>query len=596
MNAKREFILFLCLSLLIAGCGETPRQKISAETTPGEFSIRMGMARERLAADRYIPVYTPEFILADVNINPDNPRRFDNYSGDISGRYVEVMSRYLKEGDPGKLGELVKDILKFQHRDGRFGDTTLVFAEKHIDKNHMPLLWGNGRLLVGLLEYYNQTLNKDVLAAATRLGDFFLSSYREVTPVVAKRLEGLGADGIICFTQYVEPLVMLSQITGETKYAEVASIVYPTLPARGILHSHGYLTTLRGVLKLYEYDGNRLHFNYVLQAYRDLVNSDDYTLYGAVMEYFGGKGDRDEGCSTADFIRLSLHLYKLTQETEYLDRAEFAIYNALYFNQFFTGDFGHHVINQVESAPTIHHMAWWCCTMAGLRAMQVIQNEYFAESNNGSARLNLYLETDYTDENISLSVRKGGLDGEFHIYNVKLLRTEGMEEPLLLRKPPWSDEVEIYLNDRKIEAGIQNGYYSIEQKLNAGDLLQVRMTYQSKIITRDKRSVLTSDITGPVTGTLSYGPYILAIDNNLDYTFLSEPNNNTVYINTVRNVAGTGTANLIPEDSFSGDAYLTARYIHGGFPSYYDALFRPVSEMTFQKHPYMMITMQFIPE
>jgi DUF1680 family protein len=596
MQQKRKFIIITGLVIALSGCGKSPRQEIFEESVAGEFSTRMEMAKERLTTFRYLPVYTPEFILADVNINPDNPRRFDNYSGDISGRYLEVMSWYLKEGDPGKLGELVKNILKFQHRDGRFGDTTLVFAEKYIDKNHMPLLWGNGRLLTGLLEYYKQTLNEDALAAAKRLGDFFLSSYREVTPVVAKRLEGLGADGIICFTQYVEPLVMLSEITDETKYAEVASKIYPTLPARGILHSHGYLTTLRGVLKLYEYDGNRAHFDYVLQAYRDLVSSDDYTLYGAVMEYFGGKGNRDEGCSIADFIRLSLHLYKLTHEAEYLDRAEFAVYNALYFNQFFTGDFGHHVINQIESAPTIHHMAWWCCTMAGLRAMQVIQNEYIAEYNNGYARLNLYLETDYTDESISLSVRKGGLDGEFHVYNVKVLRTEGMEEPLLVRKPPWSDEVEIFLNDRKIDAGFQNGYYSIEQKLNAGDLLQLRMTYQSKIITHDKRSVLLSDITGPLTGTLNYGPYILAIDNNIDYTFLSEPNNNTVYINTVRNVTGTEIANVIPEDSFSGDAYLTARYKHGGFPSNYDAVLRPVSEMTFQKHPYMKVTMQFLPE
>ncbi|HSL86286.1 MAG TPA: beta-L-arabinofuranosidase domain-containing protein, partial [Bacteroidales bacterium] len=270
MNAKREFILLLGLSILIPGCGKTARQNISEETTSGEFSIRMEMAVDRLTADKYIPVFTPEFILADVKIDKENPRRFDNYSGDISGRYIEVMSGYLQEGDPGNIRELVKNVLVLQHNDGRFGDTSLVFTEQQIDRNHMPLLWGNGRLLTGLLEYYKQTLDSGVLAAAQRLGDFFLNTYREVTPAVAKRLEGLGADGIICFTQYVEPLVMLSGITGDPKYAEVATRVYPVLPSRGILHSHGYLTTLRGILKLYEYDNNRDHFYFVLNAYNDL--------------------------------------------------------------------------------------------------------------------------------------------------------------------------------------------------------------------------------------------------------------------------------------------------------------------------------------
>jgi len=596
MDARKEFILFLSLSLLIAGCAKTTRQKLSEETTPGEFSIRMEMTLDRLTSDKYVPVFTSEFILADVKIDKENPRRFDNYSGDISGRYIEVMSHYLQEGDPGRLKELVKNLLEFQHNDGRFGDTSLVFTEQYIDRNHMPLLWGNGRLLTGLLEYYKQTTDREVLSAAQGLGDFFLNTYREVTPAVAKRLEGLGADGIICFTQYVEPLVMLSGITGDPKYAEAATRIYPVLPSRGILHSHGYLTTLRGILKLYEYDNNRDHFNFVLNAYSDLINSSDYTLYGSVMEYFGGKGDRDEGCSTADFIRLSLHLYKLTNDPLFLERAEFALYNSLYFNQYFTGDFGHHVINRNESAPTIHHMAWWCCTMAGLRAMQVIRDQYFVESSNGTVKINLCIDTDYMDENVSLMLRKGEIDGNYHTFDIVFSSKNQQEYRLLLRKPSYASEFELLLNGEKDNLILRDGYYVTENYIKEGDNLRVRISYNTKIITDDRKEVSLSEITGPVRGALCYGPYLMAVDNDVDYTFLAEPNNNVVYSNTIRIAAGTDISGRIPAGSFAGDAYLTAQYRHAGFPSYLQVLLRPVSEMTFNKHPYMMVSYQFMPE
>jgi hypothetical protein len=45
----------------------------------------MEMAVDRLTTGQFRPVFTDEFILVDVNINPDNPRRFFNYSGDLSG-------------------------------------------------------------------------------------------------------------------------------------------------------------------------------------------------------------------------------------------------------------------------------------------------------------------------------------------------------------------------------------------------------------------------------------------------------------------------------------------------------------------------------
>ena len=368
------------------------------------------------------------------------------------------------------------------------------------------------------------------------------------------------------------------------------------LPTRGILHSHGYLTTLRGVLDLYEYDRNKEHFKYVINAYNELILSEDYTIYGSVREYFGNRGNRDEGCSTADFIRLSLRLYKLTKDVSYLERAEFGLYNALYFNQFFTGDFGHHTFDNTSSYSNIFNAAWWCCTMSGLRAMQIIQNDYFLENTGGQLRINLYIDTEYTDENVSLSLKKGRMDNEFHSFDIMIGRFDEIKQPFLLRKPSWISDAQIFLNNVKIECKLDNGYYSVEEKLSEGDILQIKMKYLTKIIMSDKSSIPVDEIQQPVSGALCYGPYIMAVDNNLDYTFLSEPNNNVVYCHTLESAASNMALENITRASFIGDSYLVASYKHGGFPSFYQTVFRPVSEMTFNRHPYMMVLMKFVPE
>ena len=598
MNHKLSLLALSGVSLLFGlllfstGCKESDPESTAAI---GEFSHRMTLTKDRLTSGKYKPEFTPEFILADVDIDLADPRRFYNYSGDLSGRYIEVLSPYCSDGDCSHLTGIVKEVLKHQHSDGRFGDSSLVFTEKQIGKDHMPLLWGNGRLLVGLLEYYDQNSDNEVLTAARRLGDFFVDSYKEVTPEVSKRLEGLGADGIICFTQYVEPLVKLSHVTGDPKYAEVAAKVYPVLPPRGILHSHGYLTTLRGVLDLYEYDKNEEHLKYVINSYTELIASDDYTIYRSVKEYFGGRGDRDEGCSTADFIRLSLHLYKLTGDLSYLERAEHGMYNALFFNQFFTGDYGHHRIDHISSTSEIFNAAWWCCTMSGLRVMQIIQKEYFVENNNGEIKVNLYPDTDYSDDNISLSLSRGAINNDFHVLNIHIDKVNDIRK-LMLRRPSWISDAEVYLNDEKLDSKLESGYYSIDNELNRGDVLQFRMKYSINIITPDKKILPVDAIAEAVSGALCYGPYIMAIDNDLDYTFLAEPNNNDIYSNTITNASAVEDMKNITSESFVGDVYLVASYKHGGFPSDFRAVFRPVSEMTFIRHPYMMVTMKFVPE
>ena len=215
----------------------------------GELAARVALGAGRMTRGG-VPAFTREFILADVALDP--PRRFNEYSGDLSGRYVEALS-VLPPGEARDLEALVQDILGHQRPDGRFGDPDLRYTAEEIGGLHMAQLWGNGRLLLGLVQYHAATGDEATLAAARRLADF-LTGVRAQTsePAVVRRLVDQGAMGIICFTQLNEPLVLLADLTGETRYLDEARKIGAALGPRGIQHAHGYLTTARGMVALAE--------------------------------------------------------------------------------------------------------------------------------------------------------------------------------------------------------------------------------------------------------------------------------------------------------------------------------------------------------
>ena len=86
----------------------------------GELTHRIEMAKDRLASESRVPAFTEDFILGDVNIDLQNPRRFYNYSGDLSGRYIEAMALCNKGEKDEKLAALVEKVIKAQQPDGRF--------------------------------------------------------------------------------------------------------------------------------------------------------------------------------------------------------------------------------------------------------------------------------------------------------------------------------------------------------------------------------------------------------------------------------------------------------------------------------------------
>jgi hypothetical protein len=190
------------------------------------------------------PAYAEEFVLADVRPNPE--RRFTEYSGDVSGRYIGALATAARVfgTDEPRLDSVVDQVIALQKPAGYFGGAF------HFDKptdTDMALLWGNGRLLVGLLEYYKLRPTEPVLTACKRVGDFLV----RIGPLMLSReiRDAFGAQhfasSYICWTQQTEGLANLYHVTMDERYRKLAEDIAAVIERRPGDHVHGYLTSLR---------------------------------------------------------------------------------------------------------------------------------------------------------------------------------------------------------------------------------------------------------------------------------------------------------------------------------------------------------------
>ncbi len=406
---------------------------------------------------------------------------------------------------------------------------------------HMALLWGNGRLLVGLLQYHAASKDPQALAAARRLADFLVGIREQAAdPAVAKRVEGQGAFGIICFTQLVEPLVALSALTGDGRYLEAARAIAPSLGPRGIQHAHGYVTTLRGMLDLARATKDPGDLARVERLYADLVASPDLCWMGGVLEYFGwedpsvtteqrkallgasGDSPRDEGCGIADMLRLSLALHRATGKPEYVDRAERCLLNHLYFNQFTTGDFGSRSFWRGGTKPTENvDRAWWCCTMHGYRAFPDVLASIVSVAGD-TARVDLFLDADWTGHGLDLALRERSRSPLASAFDVQVRKAGGSR--LAFRKPSWAEAVRARLNGAPVALVEKDGALELPRPPRAGDRVELAFDHRLVVETRDGRRLAVSALgEEPVEGLLCAGPLLYVVDDGSEPLFFGEP-------------------------------------------------------------------------
>jgi DUF1680 family protein len=474
----------------------------------GELTSRMELSLDRVRQGGP-PVYSDDFVLADAV--PQAGRRFTEFSGDVSGRYLGALAsveQFTGSSIP-ELDRVAGKLVQLQQADGHFG---APFSTTGVTTSDMALMWGNGRLLIGLLEYYRVKPAPEVLACARRLGDCFVTlAPRFNDPAVREKYSGdQAAVGYICWTQIIEGLVALNRATADPRYLRLAEEVAANTHRYPNQHSHGFVSSLRGILELYQVTRDATWLKKAEAEWEGILTSGNLLPQGALPEIFKPGIQRDEGCAEADWLRWNLELWTETRNPRYLDQAELTLFNEFSLNQFQNGDFGHHQFTSTGIGNFGAH-AWWCCTFHGLRVFPVVFNSAFQA---GPAGLDYDLPVDGQGAVAGLAVQANSTLEQNATVTLTVTKAEGRELALRLRQPAWASAMELSLNHHPLAGAATNDYVEIHRAWKRGDTLTIRYPLITRLVPLPQDAARVG---------IMCGPWLLGVDQQHAPRFFDEP-------------------------------------------------------------------------
>ena len=543
---------------------------LAVQALAGDLTDRSALTLERVLHGT-APQYSTDFVLADAVPRP--ARRFAEFSGDVSGRYIEALSVVARTTgrDFPELHQVVRQLLPLQKPDGHYGGE---LSQTNLANRDMSILWGNGRLLVGLLAYYELTHDQQTLVIARRLGDFIVSMAPKLNQddVQATFNKGRSYLGYICWTQCLEGLTRLARVTGDNRFRAIAEAIATRTVRSPSQHSHGFVTTLRGILDLHELTGDTRYLAQAECEWQGIVDSGNMLPQGALPECFAPGMHRDEGCSEADWLRFNLELWRLTRQTKYLETAELCWFNEFSFNQFSTGDFGHNTLT-ADGAGMPSAQAWWCCTLHGLRAFSDVRSSAFSELREGVA---YDLPVDGSLTKAGLSLEADSHLGEAGRVEIRVIQSDAKVREIAVRVPTWCDAVQVALGGAPLASTTDAGRLHIKRAWKTGDRLQLHYVLKTRRVHQSANSKLAGWFVGP---------WLLGASHEREPGFCNEPSENNRLLLPV--VGKDGQLSL--ESAPAGEpgkfqspyAHRRLRYQHGGYPMQpAEMILRPIAERT----------------
>ena len=547
---------------------------LASSAPAGELTTRMNLTLDRVLHGGP-PVYTDALVLADAV--PQHTRRFTEFSGDVSGRYLgalAVVAQFTGREFP-ELERIATHIVPLQKADGHFGDP---FSTNAVTTSDMALLWGNGRLLIGLLEYYRFKPEARVLACAQRLGDCFVAlGPRLNDPQVCAKFSGdQKAVGYICWTQIIEGLVELHRVTHAEKYLRLAGQIAANTHRHAQQHSHGFVSALRGILELYRATHDPQWLRKTETEWDGIIASGNLLPYGALPEIFKPllPTPHDEGCSEADWLRLNLGLWAETRNPRYLENAELTLFNEFFLNQFSTGDFGSLNLRGDGLAPG-GARAWWCCTFHGLRAFPEI---FRAAFHTEPQRLCYDLPVDGQGTCAGLTLQADSTLAQDASATLRVTQTDGGEHTLRIRQPIWAAALELKLNGQPLTGVAQGGGVEIQHLWKPGDQLTIHYALRTRLLPHPQYTR---------SFAILRGPWFLGVNAQNAPTFFDEPTE----LNRILLPAPDSNGDLPllpvattapPNNGCTAPAgYVALPYLPGGYPLQPQTVtLRPIAEQT----------------
>ncbi len=445
--------------------------------------------------------------------------------GEHVGKYLDAAcNTWRLTHDPRlktQMDRIAAALMKAQLPDGYLG--TYIESKRWTSWD----VWVHKYNLIGLLNYYQTTGDKQALETSRRIGDLLARTFgtaqgqRDI--IAASTHVGMAAGSVL------EPMVNLYRLTGEKRYLDFCWYivrswdqpngpkVLASLRANGSVFktanakAYEMMSDLVGVLELYKVTGDTSLLTPVLAAWHDVRDKrlyitgtssskehflDDYVLPGDDKDNVG------EGCVTVTWLQLTWRLLRLTGEAEYAQELERTVYNQLLGAQdphngnicYFTPLNG-----KKKSTPGIN-----CCVSSEPRGISLIPELAWGALENGPAIV-LYTEGSFETPFAKIAVktsypRQGAV--RITVNNPKPKRFA-----LQLRVPTWTKDFTASVGKQKL-TGKPGSFLVIDRDWKSGDTVDINIDMTVQVIPGGKSY--------PDAVAIQRGPQVLAAEDSLN--------------------------------------------------------------------------------
>lgn len=546
MGNMRKLYLLGLMFFASVGVGAALPQKI--KTFPvSEVRLTTGVFKNAESLDKcYLLGLNPDRLLAPYMKEAGLLPKAENYpnwentglDGHIGGHYLSALSyMYASTGDAeikARLDYFLSEMKRCQDASGN-GYLCGVPGGKAIWKeikdgkinanpfglnNRWVPLYNIHKTYAGLRDAYvvaGQEDAKDMLIALTDWMMELVSGLNDEQIQDMLRSEHGGLNEIFADVY---------GITGDEKYLELAKrfshrvVLDPLLEKKDALtgmHANTQIPKVIGFKRIADLGSNKDWSEASEFFWNTVVNNRSVSIGGnSVREHFHKSNDFSsmmtseqgpETCNTYNMLRLTKMLYQTSANTSYMDYYERALFNHILSSQnpvqgglvYFTPMRSGHY--RVYSQP---QNCFWCCVGSGMEN-HAKYGEMIYALRDKELIINLFIASELNWKETGMVFTQKTSFPEMESTKVVVNTSKTKKMKISFRCPEWidKDRVAFMVNGKKVEAVLNNGYYTLDRKWNDGDEIEMSLPMNLRAVQLPDKSSYYS---------FMYGPIVLAAD------------------------------------------------------------------------------------
>lgn len=395
-----------------------------------------------------------------------------------------------------------------------------IIRSMGFDLNGIWVPWYNvHKTMMGLNDAYLLVGNEKAFKVLVNLADYLADV---IAPLSEEQMQTM----LNCeYGGMNEAFAQVYALTGEKKYLDASYAFYhkrlQDKLAEGVdalqgLHSNTQIPKIVGSARQYELTGNKRDEHIARFSWETLVHHHSYANGGNSMGEYLSVPDKlnnrlgtntCETCNTYNMLKLTAHLYEWTNDVQYLDYYERALYNHILSSQHpETGNVCYFLSLGMGTHKGFgsRHNNFSCCMGSGFENHSKYGGAIYSYIPGRNAmNINLYIPSELTWKEKGLKLCMTTAYPEQGKVLIKLKEASKQSFVINLRYPGWSKEgVSVKVNGRRQKVNSTPGsFISLDRSWKKGDVIELNLPMplytEAMPDNEDRRAIF-------------YGPTILA--------------------------------------------------------------------------------------